>query len=371
MGAIKMMLHNLQITVLLTCLGLMFAQLVVKNKRTTHILFAIFCGSVAMSIAKTLSGSTIGPYQYLIGMGACITCNGYWLLSRSLFRKSGAIGLPHLVFAGAIAVLIMLNQGMLFASNSGVIALNEQSVMGHILREFTVLLSSSILVLSFWEGVRGFRQANHTEKAQRILFLATFGGAVAFSKVLQGALADAPVAKDLAIACITLIVVTSTQVQILWHDKTRKRANKTLPSSALPVAPTAHSVATASQTNGAVDESLLANQIDALLNDDALYLQSNLRLADVAQKLGVPEYRVSNALRYNLKARNFNQYVNALRIQHAQALLADEDKQKWTVLVVGLESGFASVGPFTRAFKATTGLTPNQYRQQRHQMKTA
>jgi AraC-like DNA-binding protein len=51
--------------------------------------------------------------------------------------------------------------------------------------------------------------------------------------------------------------------------------------------------------------------------------------------------------------------------------LADEDKQKWTVLVVGLESGFASVGPFTRAFKATTGLTPNQYRQQRHQMKTA
>ena len=100
-------------------------------------------------------------------------------------------------------------------------------------------------------------------------------------------------------------------------------------------------------------------------------MQSNLRLADVAQKLGVPEYRVSNALRYNLKARNFNQYINALRIQHAQALLADEDKQKWTVLVVGLESGFASVGPFTRAFKATTGLTPNQYRQQRHQIKTA
>jgi AraC-like DNA-binding protein len=31
--------------------------------------------------------------------------------------------------------------------------------------------------------------------------------------------------------------------------------------------------------------------------------------------------------------------------------------------VVGLESGFASVGPFTRAFKAHTGFTPNQYRQ--------
>jgi AraC-like DNA-binding protein len=34
------------------------------------------------------------------------------------------------------------------------------------------------------------------------------------------------------------------------------------------------------------------------------------------------------------------------------------------VLVIGLESGFASVGPFTRAFKQFTGLTPNQYRQQ-------
>ncbi|MFK7864310.1 MAG: hypothetical protein AB8B95_08820 [Pseudohongiellaceae bacterium] len=43
--------------------------------------------------------------------------------------------------------------------------------------------------------------------------------------------------------------------------------------------------------------------------------------------------------------------------------MIDPDKQKWPVLVVGLESGFASVGPFTRAIKAKTSFTPNQYRQ--------
>ncbi|MFN6972415.1 MAG: AraC family transcriptional regulator [Rheinheimera sp.] len=32
-------------------------------------------------------------------------------------------------------------------------------------------------------------------------------------------------------------------------------------------------------------------------------------------------------------------------------------------MVVGLESGFASVGPFTRAFKATMGYTPHEFRQ--------
>ncbi|WP_394221309.1 helix-turn-helix domain-containing protein [Alteromonas gracilis] len=366
-----MELQSLQITVLLTCLGLMIAQILVKDKRATHILFAIFCGSVAMSLAKGLSGNVIGTYQYLIGMAACITCNGYWLLSRALFRKENAIKLPHLLFAGAIALLIMLNQGFLFASNSGFIQTNDTSMFKHVLRELTVLLSSSILVLSFWEGLRGFKHANNTEKAQRFLFLATFGGAVASSKVLQGLFIDTPMAKDFALASITFVVVASTQLQILWQDKTRNHDSEAATSASTKALLHQQQIKPPLENTASLDESVLAEQIKTLLLNDALYLKANLKIADIAQKLGVPEYRVSNALRHNLKARNFNQHVNALRIQHAKKLLADEDKQKWTVLVVGLESGFASVGPFTRAFKAATGFTPNQYRQRLSQTESA
>lgn len=366
-----MELHSLQITVLLTCLGLMLGQLLIKDKRAIHILFAFFCGSVAMSLAKSLSGNVIGPYQHLIGMAACVTCNGYWLLSRALFRKENAIKLPHLFFAGAIALLIMLNQGFLFASNSGLIDTNDTSMFNHVLRELTVLLSSSILVLSFWEGLRGFKHANNTEKAQRLVFLATFGGAVASSKVLQGLFIDTPMAKDFALASITFVVVVSTQLQILWRDKTRNHDSETVTSATTKALSRQQQIKPALETTVSSDECVLAEQINTMLLNDALYLKANLKIADIAQTLGVPEYRVSNALRHNLKARNFNQYVNALRIKHAKKLLADEEKQKWTVLVIGLESGFASVGPFTRAFKAATGFTPNQYRQRLNQTESA
>jgi AraC-like DNA-binding protein len=43
-------------------------------------------------------------------------------------------------------------------------------------------------------------------------------------------------------------------------------------------------------------------------------------------------------------------------------LLSDPTKQHWPVLVIGMESSFASVGPFTRAFKATMGFTPHEFR---------
>jgi AraC-like DNA-binding protein len=34
------------------------------------------------------------------------------------------------------------------------------------------------------------------------------------------------------------------------------------------------------------------------------------------------------------------------------------------ILSIALDLGFASIGPFNRAFKAITGLTPGDFRQQ-------
>jgi AraC-like DNA-binding protein len=35
------------------------------------------------------------------------------------------------------------------------------------------------------------------------------------------------------------------------------------------------------------------------------------------------------------------------------------------ILTVALDAGFGSIGPFNRAFKAHTGLTPSEYRRSR------
>ena len=113
----------------------------------------------------------------------------------------------------------------------------------------------------------------------------------------------------------------------------------------------------------AADQPLL-DAIHSALQQEQLFLQTNLKVADLARRFAVPEYRVSRVLRQQYPQWNFNQLINALRIQHAQQLLADPSKQHWPVLVVGLESGFGSAGPFSRAFKAMVGTTPHDYRQQ-------
>jgi len=368
-----MSLQTLQIITLFTGVALLFAQLLVSNKQTSHVLFAIFCGSITLMVIKQLSGNTIGAYQYLIGMGTCATCNGYWLLSRSLFRDKNAIAPQHLILAGAIAMLVLINQGYWFAQSANLMGAVQNDIARYFLEELTVLLSSCILVLTFWEACRNFTKAQQHDKAQRLFFLATFGGAVVAAKVSERLFITDPTALKMAITVIILTILTSTQILILWRLKTRPVAQE-IPDNAadnavqkaaeveIEAEPQTMPIEPANQSTKPVDEPLLAEQIKALLIDSSLFLQANLKVADIARQLDVPEYRVSNALRHNLNARNFNHYINELRIKHAQTLLADSDKQKWSVLVVALESGFASVGPFTRAFKTATGFTPSQYR---------
>ena len=48
----------------------------------------------------------------------------------------------------------------------------------------------------------------------------------------------------------------------------------------------------------------------------------------------------------------------------AMAALADPGQAEVPILTIALDSGFQSIGPFNRAFKAQTGVTPTAYRKQ-------
>lgn len=362
-----MNLFTLQIFVLVTSLSFMLAQLFVSKKHTSHILFAMFCGSIALMTVKQLSGEAIGDYKYLIGMAACATCNGYWLLSRSLFRDEQSIALHHILLAAVIALLIMLNQGLQFASSNHIVPFSNVSLFPHALNELTALLSSCIIVLSFWEGCRGFLKGNKVEKMQRGLFLTTFAVAVSTSKISQGVLVDDKPLLQIVMSCIVLLVLINTQLLLLWRAKSMKNIAEIISD---PKSDRELSLSKPRESRSS-DELALTNKVQRLIVDKQMFLQANLKIADVARELKVPEYRVSNALRNQVQAKNFNQYINGLRVEYAKQLLLDPNTQQWSVLVIGLESGFASVGPFSRAFKSMTGFTPNQYRQQYSQLQSA
>lgn len=349
------------ILLLVVSFGLLCSQLYIKNKQPIHLLFAVFCGSIAVMAIKQLSGTELGLFQYLLGMGVCMTCNGYWLVARALFRQGRAIFWRHLLVAASVAMLIIGQQALQMAQlyvPDGAIRVMVMPSLDIAMQELLVLLSSSMLMLTVWEGCRGYRNANLAERRQRQLFLLVYLTAVCsvmlVAKVVQN-IADIPMLRQSIAAGAAIAVLLMTQWLIY------QRFGQQLSTATTKIC---HEERTTPAVNVlSATDSLLCDGIQQLFFQQQLFLQANLRLTDVARLLDVPEYRISKLLRSQFAANNFNQFINTLRIEHAKKLLADPTKSHWPVLVIGMESGFATAGPFTRAFKTMVGFTPHEYRQ--------
>lgn len=345
---------------LLVALILLLGQLWVRQKHTVHILFAIFCGSIAMMAAKQLANEQLGVYQYLIGMGACATCNCFWLVSRALFRDKDAIELRHIIAAGSVGVLLIAGQGLgwLLSIEQGNLASIQTSQDA--IYELINLFSSCMLVLTAWEGCRGFSRVQGEQRQQRLLFLGSYCSAVLVCTVLveftDPTTLGVPTNELVSTICAIQIMLV-TQLLIYWRF--HHRAKTLLGSTSNELMRVI--IAEVPPDNNT--DQLLAQQIKSLLEQQDMYLQSNLKVADLARQMNVSEYRISRVFRDHFNARNFNQFINHMRVHHAKRLLENPDNTHWPIIVVGMESGFASIGPFTRAFKSTCGMTPNQYRQ--------
>jgi AraC-like DNA-binding protein len=90
--------------------------------------------------------------------------------------------------------------------------------------------------------------------------------------------------------------------------------------------------------------------------------REGLTIGALAEAVGVPEHRLRRLINDHLGFRNFAAFVNVRRIEAAKALLADPAKARMTVAAIAYDLGFGSLGPFNRAFKEATGVTPTEYR---------
>ena len=101
----------------------------------------------------------------------------------------------------------------------------------------------------------------------------------------------------------------------------------------------------------------LMNRIVQLMDDERLYLRSDLRLQDVAVLLHTNSSYVSECIN-SMRGQSFSQFVNACRVRHAQELLM---KNVTKIATIAAESGFSTEVSFFRNFKAVTGMTPREW----------
>ena len=115
---------------------------------------------------------------------------------------------------------------------------------------------------------------------------------------------------------------------------------------------------------GIAVDPLLLRRLDHVMTVERIYRQEGLAIGALAARFDVPEYRLRQAINEGLGYRNFNAFLNHYRIEDAKAALADPAQREVPVLTIAMDAGFQSIGPFNRAFKAESGMTPSEFRRE-------
>jgi len=107
------------------------------------------------------------------------------------------------------------------------------------------------------------------------------------------------------------------------------------------------------------NEEMMA-RIEKLVVHEKIFLNGELKLSDVAARLGTNRSVISNCIN-SQRGCSFSQYVNSCRVQYAMNMMRRQQDVK--ISEVWITSGFTNESSFFRTFKAFTGMTPSEWKQ--------
>ncbi len=108
-----------------------------------------------------------------------------------------------------------------------------------------------------------------------------------------------------------------------------------------------------------IDVSSILENLNALMENEKLYLQENINLKFLSSRLKITSHQLSRILNEYLQV-NFRTYINSYRIKEAIALL--ESSPELGILEISIAAGFNSKSSFYTAFQKETGCLPAEYR---------
>ena len=109
-------------------------------------------------------------------------------------------------------------------------------------------------------------------------------------------------------------------------------------------------------------EAAIEKKLAAAMIGEKAYLDPALSIGALAERIGAPEHQLRALINKSMGHRNFRSYLNGYRMDEAKSVLADPDKAALPILTIAMDSGFASLASFNRAFKQSTGSTPSDFR---------
>ena len=323
-----------------------------------------------------LKGRPIAPAQWygaLLLLGAIC----YLIQSNPLLREASApirpivaalsIAVPYMLWEFSIAVFEteITPRSVRYSMYVVPVALwfvvvsdfGRASVIGAILEvmhQFVGLTAIALTITSIYIS-RGddLVESRRRYRTFFVLFIALQCGAVI---VFEMAFGYANLPDWLELTNVTMIGILTLGLtlpllamdgSILWHEVKRHESATEQPT------PDALSPA-----NQVLHESLNTAM------DDGFYRTAGLGIGDLADELNVPEHQLRKLVNQNLGYRNFISFLNHHRIREAKSHLSSAETVRVPILTIAMDLGYGSIGPFNRAFKEATGITPSEYRRE-------
>ena len=296
----------------------------------------------------------------------------FWVFVRALFDDDFALRPLHIASWLAVAVLAAFNCAMV-AGSASVVAPITVGIQRAVPLVFAVL--AAMAAASQW-------RADLVEGRRRLrVFIVVTGVGYSIGMLVvrlaspRGQLSGPSATADAAMLLLIVAVVTWQMVRLAGSEFFPAAQAPAVIPPVMPGGPAQPAEESADPrptepgpaTEPAPDpaEDRLAASLQHAMAVEHAYRSEDLSIATLAARLSVPEYRLRRLINQRLGHRNFNAFVNGFRLAEATAALADSSKRELPVLTIALTAGFQSIGPFNRAFKAATGLTPTEFRRKK------
>ena len=305
---------------------------------------AFALGSAAHAVSASMGTSPVSVAHAPVIALSTGNVVVFWLFTRALFDETFRLRWWHALIWAAVAAFSFVNC-LWLAPASGVrlpiIAVN--------------LLALGFIVLAVAQTIASW-PSDLVEGRRRVrIFIvsaaALYGGLNAVLQISLSGSGSAEIANAVNSAALAA-VVAAISIAMMRVDG----------ADLFPAAPEGQAEASEAAVVESSADQKLVDALMRLMGDERIYRHDNVTIGSLATRLGIPEYRLRRLINQRLGYRNFNVFLNEHRIAEAKAALADPSQAEVPVITIAMDAGFQSLGPFNRAFKAITGVTPTEYR---------
>jgi AraC-like DNA-binding protein len=301
---------------------------------------------IAFVLTSTPDSSWLGLWVYPL-TALCVSKTAlFWLFARGLFADTFRLRRRDFVLLMIVAAYGLWQQ-LVFVerARSGIASLPEQLASF----AFSLVILGFVLLALFeaWNGLAA--DLVERRRRNRLLFVAIVAAWLASAVLVQGynLVLDATTPPLWSLANFAAIaVLAAAAAWTLLRPRTASWLNPT------------------PRTNGGLDvaDGKLLAKLERAFQVERVYRDECLTIGRLAERLGSSERDVRRVINKGLGFRNFNDFLHAYRIREVCDRLRQADDSRRPVLSLALEAGYRSIGPFNRAFKARTGMTPTSFR---------